>query len=184
MSVQTTGGFHFPTTGITVNQAVLLAIDDHSLPLRRHLCYFLSKPTPRIKPVMTPSRDNPSAPDYLATQFYGTVLYDQGRYRMWHYAINPGEKPGQLHEGPICYAESPDGLIPTVGSMLPPWAPFVMPVRIAAGAAEPWEILVAVGGTALAAVALVWVGSRVYAGALLRIGGKVKLLEAWRSASE
>ena len=33
-------------------------------------------------------------------------------------------------------AEDPDGLVPTIGSMLPPWAPFVMPVRIAAGAAQ------------------------------------------------
>ena len=81
-------------------------------------------------------------------------------------------------------AENPDGLVPTLGSMFPPWAPFVMPVRIAAGAAQPWEILVAVLGTAVAAAALVWVGSRVYAGALLRTGGKVKLLEAWRAASE
>jgi len=81
-------------------------------------------------------------------------------------------------------AENPDGLVPTIGSMLPPWAPFVMPVRIAAGAAEPWEIVVAVLGTALAAVVLVWLGSRVYAGALLRTGGKVKLLEAWRAAGE
>ena len=81
-------------------------------------------------------------------------------------------------------AENPDGLVPTIGSMLPPWAPFVMPVRIAAGAAQSWEILVAVVGTALAAVVLVWLGSRVYAGALLRTGGKVKLLEAWRAAGE
>jgi ABC-2 type transport system permease protein len=81
-------------------------------------------------------------------------------------------------------AENPDGLVPTIGSMMPPWAPFVMPVRIAAGAAQTWEILVAVLGTALAAVVLVWLGSRVYAGALLRTGGKVKLLEAWRGAGE
>ena len=81
-------------------------------------------------------------------------------------------------------AENPDGLVPTIGSMLPPWAPFVMPVRIAAGAAQTWEILVAVLGTALAAVVLVWLGSRVYAGALLRTGDKVKLLEAWRAAGE
>lgn len=81
-------------------------------------------------------------------------------------------------------AENPDGLVPTIGSMLPPWAPFVMPVRIASGAAPAWEILVAVVGTALAAVVLVWLGSRVYAGALLRTGGKVKLLEAWRAAGE
>ncbi len=81
-------------------------------------------------------------------------------------------------------AEDPDGLVPTIGSMLPPWAPFVMPVRIAAGAAQTWEILVAVLGTALAAAALVRLGSRVYAGALLRIGGKVKMREAWRAAGE
>ena len=81
-------------------------------------------------------------------------------------------------------AESPDALVPTIGSMLPPWAPFVMPVRIAAGVALPWEILVAVVGTAAASAALVWIGSRVYAGALLRTGGKVKLIEAWRAAAE
>ena len=81
-------------------------------------------------------------------------------------------------------AESPDGLVPTIGSMLPPWAPFVMPVRIASGAAEPLEILVAVLGTAAAAAALVWIGSRVYAGGLLQTGGKVKLAEAWRAAGE
>lgn len=81
-------------------------------------------------------------------------------------------------------AESPDALVPTIGSMLPPWAPFVMPVRIAAGVALPWEILVAVVGTAAASAGLVWTGSRVYAGALLRTGGKVKLIEAWRAAAE
>jgi ABC-2 type transport system permease protein len=81
-------------------------------------------------------------------------------------------------------AENPDGLVPTVASMLPPWAPFVMPVRIADGAAAPWEIVVAVLGTVVAVVALVWIGSRVYAGALLRTGGKVKMRKAWRAAAD
>jgi ABC-2 type transport system permease protein len=81
-------------------------------------------------------------------------------------------------------AESPDALLPTFASMFPPWAPFVMPVRIAAGVAQPWEIAIAVVGTGLAAAALVWIGSRVYAGAVLRTGGRVKLREAWRSAGE
>ncbi len=31
-------------------------------------------------------------------------------------------------------------------------------------------------------VLLVWLGSRVYTGALLRTGGMVKLRDAWRSA--
>lgn len=79
-------------------------------------------------------------------------------------------------------AESPDALLPTFASMFPPWAPFVMPVRIAAGVAQPWEVVVAVIGTALAAAILVWIGSRVYAGAVLRTGGRVKIRDAWRSA--
>lgn len=79
-------------------------------------------------------------------------------------------------------AENPDGVVPVIASMMPPWAPFVMPVRIADGAALPWEIAVAVIGTAAAVVALVWIGSRVYAGALLRTGGRIKIREAWRAA--
>lgn len=81
-------------------------------------------------------------------------------------------------------AESPDAVVPTFASMFPPWAPFVMPVRIAAGVAQPWEVVVAVVGTALAAAALIWIGSRVYAGAVLRTGGRVKFREAWRSAGD
>ena len=45
----------FPTTGITVaGQAVLLAIDDVSLPLRRNLCSYLTKPALHPEPVLTP----------------------------------------------------------------------------------------------------------------------------------
>jgi ABC-2 type transport system permease protein len=84
----------------------------------------------------------------------------------------------------IMAAENPDALLPTVASWLPPWAPFVMPVRIAAGVAQPWEIVLAIVGTVLGAIALVWVGARVYSGALLRTGGKIKLREAWRAAAE
>ncbi|MCL1692377.1 MAG: ABC transporter permease [Actinomycetia bacterium] len=84
----------------------------------------------------------------------------------------------------IFAAEDPGALLPTIASWLPPWAPFVMPVRIAAGVVQPWEIIVAVVGTALGAVALVWIGSRVYSGALLRTGSKIKLRDAWRAAVE
>jgi len=84
----------------------------------------------------------------------------------------------------IFAAEDPDALLPTVASLLPPWAPFVMPVRIAAGSAQPWEVVVAVVGTVLGAIALVWIGSRVYSGALLRTGGKTSLREAWKAAVE
>jgi ABC-2 type transport system permease protein len=84
----------------------------------------------------------------------------------------------------IAAAEDPDGLVVTIGSMMPMWAPFVMPVRIASGSAAGWEIAVAVVGCVLGAVALVRIGSRVYTGALLRIGTKVKIRDAWRAAGE
>lgn len=84
----------------------------------------------------------------------------------------------------IAAAENPDGLLVRVGSLLPMWAPFVMPVRIAAGSAAGWEIAVAVVGSIIGAVALVWIGSRVYRGALLRTGSKVKITDAWRAAAD
>jgi hypothetical protein len=103
--------FGFPGTDLRVAQrAVLLSIDDVLLPLKKNLCYYMQKPVVRLDPVLTPSRDNPRAPDYTATHFYGTVLQDGDRFRMWYYAISPAEKPGDLREGPICYAESEDGL--------------------------------------------------------------------------
>ena len=113
-----TSEFTFPATGIQTPQATLLAVDDVSLPLRRNLCYHLSKPTLRAEPVLSPNLEDRNAPDHIATHFYGTVLLDdgkpfggaQGKYRMWYYAVGYDEMPGELRTGPICYAESDDGL--------------------------------------------------------------------------
>ena len=105
-----------PTGGVVINnhleaKATLLAIDNYSLPLRKDLCYYLSKPTVRTEPVLSPSRDNPLATDYVATHFYGTVLQDGGKFRMWYYGVGWVSKPGEtIQEGPICYAESEDGI--------------------------------------------------------------------------
>ena len=74
--------FGFPLTGIKTSRATLLSIDDHSLPLRRNLCYYISKPTVRPEPVLTPEKDR-NAPDGCATHFYGGVVHEGDRYRMW-----------------------------------------------------------------------------------------------------
>jgi len=108
MTAQT---FVFPTLGTQVeSNAVLLAIDDYSLPFRHDICLYLSKPTVRQEPVLRPSRDNPNAPDHLAAHFYGTVLLEGGRFRMWYYSVSHGAAPGELSQGPVCYAESDDGI--------------------------------------------------------------------------
>ena len=122
----------------------LLAIDDVSLPLRKNVCLHLNTPTVRREPVLAPSPVESNAPDNLAAHFYGTVLHDAGKFRMWYYACHRGmnpdwpprkrqqiaRKPGWLSgekdryevgEGPLCYAESDDGIHwtkPALGQVL------------------------------------------------------------------
>jgi ABC-2 type transport system permease protein len=67
------------------------------------------------------------------------------------------------------------------GSFFPPWTPMLMPMRTALGSAQPWEVALSIALVVASIVLLVWVGSRVYTGALLRTGGTVKLRDAWRS---
>jgi len=119
---------------------VILAIDDISLPFRKNVGIYLSKPTVRPEPVLAPSPLESHAPDNLAAHFYGTVLQDQGKFRMWYYASHWGKNPdwpprmmqqiakpppyagaSPLYQGPICYAESRDGITwtkPSLGQVL------------------------------------------------------------------
>ena len=91
------------------DQMLLLAIDDHLLPFKRNLGYYLSKPRVHEGPVVVPSADDPRAPDRRAAHFYGTVMHDEGRYRMWYYG-QPREAPGVHDTCFVCYAESDDGI--------------------------------------------------------------------------
>jgi len=117
--------FYFPATGIqTSGSALLLALDDVTFPVKHNLCLDLTKPTVRVEPVLTPSPLDSNAPDNFMVFFYGTVLHDEGRFRMWyypcHWGVNPdwdGHHARQLakwdlpyFQGPLCYAESEDGL--------------------------------------------------------------------------
>ena len=77
--------------------------------------------------------------------------------------------------------QDPGSTMATVTSYLPGLSPMVMPVRQAAGDAVWWEVALAVVLMLAAIAAIVRIGGRVYAGALLRTGGKVKLREALRA---
>ncbi len=110
VGVSLAGQFSFPTTGVSVqDHAVLLAIDDASLPLKQNLCYYLSKPTVRKEAVLSPMRDDPTAPDFAGPILYGTVLFDEGQFRMWYKGHHFGENYSDLKQGPTCYAQSDDG---------------------------------------------------------------------------
>jgi ABC-2 type transport system permease protein len=75
-------------------------------------------------------------------------------------------------------AGDPTSTLATVTSFIPGLSPLVMPVRMAAGVAAWWEIVLAVVLMLVAIGLLVRLGGRVYAGALLRTGGKIKMREA------
>ena len=66
-------------------------------------------------------------------------------------------------------------------TFLPPSAPMVVPLRAALGAIEPWEIVLSASFMVAAIWVLFVVGARVYSGAVLQTGGRMKLRDAWRA---
>ncbi|HSJ33808.1 MAG TPA: ABC transporter permease [Acidimicrobiia bacterium] len=76
----------------------------------------------------------------------------------------------------------PDGVVAVVGTFIPFTAPYVAPIRLALRTIEPWEMILAVLITVGSIVVMVRLAGRVYAGGLLRFGGRMKWREAFRSA--
>ncbi len=63
---------------------------------------------------------------------------------------------------------------------LPPTAPMVMIVRIAHGDVPWWQIVLSVTLMVVSVYGMVRVAGRIYAGGVLRFGGRVRLKEAWQ----
>jgi ABC-2 type transport system permease protein len=77
--------------------------------------------------------------------------------------------------------DDPNGLVANIATFIPPSAPFVVPLRAAFDAIPLWQIGVAAILTLIAIYFLFTIGARVYAGAVLQFGGRIKLRDAWRS---
>jgi ABC-2 type transport system permease protein len=79
--------------------------------------------------------------------------------------------------------QDPNSTLSIIASLVPFSSALAMPVRISLGAATVPQIVaslvILIGSTAL----LVPLAGRVYAGAVLRTGARVKLRDAWRAAS-
>ena len=75
-------------------------------------------------------------------------------------------------------AQNPGGTLATVTSFVPGLSPMVMPVRMSAGEAAWWEVGIAAVLMLVAIGVVIRIGGRIYSGALLRTGGRVKLREA------
>src|SRR3954464_1184002 len=69
----------------------------------------------------------------------------------------------------------PQGVLARVMTFLPPSAPMVVPLRTALGAIEPWEVVLSMAIMLATIWVLFSIGARVYSGAVLQTGGRIKL---------
>lgn len=75
---------------------------------------------------------------------------------------------------------NPDSTISMVLTQVPFFAPFMVPMRSAFGAISTGEVILAVALCVVTIPVLTWIAGRVYAGAVLNTGGRMKLAEAFK----
>ena len=75
-----------------------------------------------------------------------------------------------------------DSKLLRVLSFLPPTAPVTMPIRIAIGAARPWQIALSLALLVGGIVVVARFASRIYARSILRTGKRLKVRQALRAA--
>lgn len=84
----------------------------------------------------------------------------------------------------ITALNDPDGAVATIFTFVPITAPFVVPVRTALQSIPAWQYILALVICVASIGVLTVLAGRIYAGGLLRYGGRVGLREAWQSAAE
>ncbi len=75
----------------------------------------------------------------------------------------------------------PDNPLVVGLSFVPFCSPMLMPIRIALGSVEPWEVGVAIVLSLAVIPVLVWLSGRVYSNAVLRTGSRIRLKDALRA---
>jgi ABC-2 type transport system permease protein len=85
---------------------------------------------------------------------------------------------------PIVFAqfiiESPNSSLAVWLSGVPFFSPILMPIRIAAGAAPFWQILLAFVLLMITFLAMIWLSARIYRTGILMYGKKAGFAEMWR----
>jgi ABC-2 type transport system permease protein len=75
---------------------------------------------------------------------------------------------------------NPGSPIAVLLSIVPPFDLVIMPGRMATGDATAWQVVLSVVLTVAAIVGLLFLAARIYSNSVLRIGSRVKLVQAWR----
>ena len=74
---------------------------------------------------------------------------------------------------------NPDNPATILMSVLPGFAPILMPARMATGDAQAWQVVLAVVLSLLSIAALNVLAARIYSNSVLRTGSRVSLRDAW-----
>ncbi|MFE3178426.1 ABC transporter permease [Amycolatopsis sp. NPDC059235] len=77
---------------------------------------------------------------------------------------------------------NPASPLAEVLSVIPVFAPTLMPMRLAMGGVPVWEAVLSVGLVVALIPALIWLAARIYRNAVMRTGAKVKLRDALSAA--
>ena len=77
---------------------------------------------------------------------------------------------------------NPDAPLAIALAIIPPFAPVLNAARIATGDAQVWQVALAAVLTLLEIAALNVLAARIYENSVLRVGSRVRLLDAWRGA--
>jgi ABC-2 type transport system permease protein len=79
-------------------------------------------------------------------------------------------------------ATNPGSVWSTAVSILPPFAPIVMSVRMATGDATSWQVGLAIALILVSIAGLISLAGRIYANSILRLGARVRFVDAIRAA--
>ena len=74
----------------------------------------------------------------------------------------------------------PDNRLAEVMSLIPTFAPTLMPMRLAMGGVPAWQAALSVVLVLALIPVLVWLAGRIYRNAVMRTGSRVKLRDALR----
>ena len=84
----------------------------------------------------------------------------------------------------IFSVDDPDSTLVRITSIVPPFSPFIMPIRSAAVDVPAWQIALSVVLLLAATYGVIRLAGRIYSGAILAIGQRVSLRDAWRRSSD
>lgn len=79
----------------------------------------------------------------------------------------------------MAVSEDPSSRMATILSMVPFFAPILMPVRMAVIPVPFWELFVTITGMTLTFVVLMWMSARIYRTGILMYGKKASLKDLW-----